>query len=477
MTLCNRKIGTRTIFKGEVMKQQNKHHASRSTRAASEKPSRRQFLKESGRLLAGSVVAGVALPRIYAAQDHTIRLALVGCGGRGTGAVADAFAAKGGPVKLYAMADLFEPRLQSSLSNLQKDFADKIDVPPERRFVGFDAYRKAIDCLSPGDVVLLTTHAAFRPLHFEYAVKKGVNVFAEKSFATDAPAVKRWFKAAEDSERKNLKVGVGFMWRHSAARQETVQRIHDGAIGDVHTLRIYRVHGPVHCPPLPEGVNELAFQLQNPNSFTWVSSGFFIDWHCHNIDVACWAKGAWPVSAQGFGGRCYEQAGNQFDHYTVEYTFADGTKLFAFTRGMNNCWSAYSDYAHGSKGSAVLMETLGEPKPKIYKGHNMVPENIIWEYGQPDPNPYHAEWQLLLDAIRQDKPHNEARRAGEAEVAALMGRMATHTGQYLTWDQALNSDFQFVNDIDGMTFETPAPIHAGPGGIYPAPQPGITKEV
>jgi hypothetical protein len=178
----------RIIFEGEVMKQQNKRHESKSARCALKKPSRRQFLKQSSRLLAGSVVTGVALPRIYAAQDHTIRLALVGCGGRGTGAVADAFSAKGGPVKLFAMADLFQPRLQSSLSNLQKDFADKLDVPPERRFIGFDAYRKAIDCLSPGDVVLLTTHAAFRPLHFEYAVTKGINVFAEKSFATDAPA-------------------------------------------------------------------------------------------------------------------------------------------------------------------------------------------------------------------------------------------------------------------------------------------------
>jgi predicted dehydrogenase len=470
MTLCNGKMEIQTIFEGEVMKQRIKHNISNI-------PSRRQFLKHSGKLLAGSVVAGVALPRIYAAQDHTIRLALVGCGGRGTGAVADAFSVEGGPVKLYAMADLFEPRLQSSLSNLQKDFADKLDVPPERQFIGFDAYKKAIDCLSPGDVVLLTTHAAFRPMHFEYAVKKGVNIFAEKSFATDAPAVRRWLKTAELSEQKNLKVGVGFMWRHSLARQETVRRIQDGAIGDVHTLRIYRVHGPVHCPALSENVNELAFQLQHPNSFTWVSSGFFIDWHCHNIDVACWAKGAWPVSAQGFGGRCYEQAGNQFDHYTVEYTFADGTKLLAFTRGMNNCWSTYSDYAHGSKGSAVLMETLGEPKPKIYKSHNMVPENLVWEFGRNDPNPYRVEWQLLLDAIRQDKPHNEARRAGEAEVAALMGRMATHTGQYLTWEQVLKSDFQFVRDIDSMTFETESPIHAGPDGIYPAPRPGITKEV
>ncbi|MHC4496243.1 MAG: Gfo/Idh/MocA family oxidoreductase [Planctomycetota bacterium] len=193
--------------------------------------------------------------------------------------------------------------------------------------------------------------------------------------------------------------------------------------------------------------------------------------------MACWTKGAWPVSAQGFGGRCFEQAGNQFDHYTVEYTFADGTKLFAFSRHIKGCWETYSDYAHGSKGSAVIMASLGAPKPKIYRSHNMVPDELVWQYPQRDPNPYHAEWQLLLDAIRQDKPHNEARRAGEAEVAALMGRMATHTGQYVTWDQALNSNFQFVEDIDNMTFDTHAPISAGPDGIYPVPQPGITKEI
>ncbi len=438
--------------------------------------SRREFLKLSGRMAtSAALVAGVSA-RLYAAEGGPIKLALVGCGGRGTGAVADAFTAAGGPVKLYAMADLFEDRLQSSLKNLTDAYADKVNVPPERRFVGFDAYKKAIDCLSPGDVALLTTHAAFRPMHFEYAVSKGVNVFAEKSFATDAPAARRWLRAAELSEQKGLKVGVGFMWRHSQARQETIQRIHDGAIGDVHTLRIYRVHGPVQCPPLPKDTNELVFQLRYPNSFTWVSSGFYIDWHCHNIDVACWTKGAWPVSAQGMGGRCFEEAGSQFDHYTVEYTFADGTKLFTFSRHMHGCWETYADYAHGSKGSAVLMATLGEPRPKIYRNHNMTPENLLWEFAGRDPNPYVVEWQRLLDAIRQDKPHNEARRAGEADIAALMGRMATHSGQFITWDQAMNSQFQFVADIDSMTFDTPAPIHAGPNGLYAPPQAGITKE-
>jgi predicted dehydrogenase len=438
--------------------------------------SRRAFLKSTGRIAATSALAAGIAPRVYAAEDNTIKLALIGCGGRGTGAVADAFASTGGPVKLWAMADLFDNRLQRSLKRLNKDFQDKVDVPVERQFVGFDAYTKAIDCLGPGDVAMLTTHAAFRPLHFEYAVSKGVNVFMEKSFAPDAPSTRRLLRAAEVSEQKNLKVGVGFMWRHSAGRQEVIRRIQDGAIGQVHTMRIYRVHGPVNCPRRPADVSELLFQLKHPGSFTWMCSGFFVDWHCHNVDVACWLKGAWPVNVQAMGGRCYEQVGSQFDHYTVEYTFADGTKLFAFSRHMKGCWQTYSDYAHGSKGSALIMSRSGSARPKIYKSHNMVAEELAWEYGRDDCNPYHAEWQVLLDAIRRNEPHNEARRAGEANVAALMGRMAAHSGQYITWDEAFNSDFQFVKDIDGMTFDSPAPIHEGPDGIYPAPQPGMADQ-
>lgn len=450
---------------------------SQSSHTESQKSSRREFLALGGKIAAGSALAGVAIPRVHAAEDNTIKLALVGCGGRGTGAVGNAFSTTGGPVKLYAMADLFENRLNGSLARLTKQFKEKVDVPPERQFAGFDAYKKAIDCLGTGDVVLLTTHAAFRPMMFEYAVKRGVNVFAEKSFAPDSPAVRRWLKAAEESEKKNLKVGVGFMWRHSKARQETIKRIHDGAIGDVHTLRIYRNQGAAGCPKPPKDVSkELALQIQCASMFTWASSGIFIELHCHNIDVACWAKEAWPVAAQGFGGRCYARAGNQFDHYAIEYTFADGTKLFDFCRTMSGCWNTYADYAHGSKGSARIMASLGDPKPEIYKSHNMVKDQIAWAYGKPDCNPYNTEWQVLLDAIRQNKPHNEARRAGEASVAALMGRTATHTGQYLTWEQTLNSKFQFVKDIDNMTFDSPAPIHAGPDGIYPAPQPGLTKE-
>jgi predicted dehydrogenase len=439
--------------------------------------SRREFLKLSGRAAALSALSGAMLPGAFAQADDTIKLALVGCGGRGTGAVGDALSTTGGPVKLHAMADLFDNRLAGSHQALSDAFGDRIDVPPERRFIGFDAYKKAVDSLDPGDVVILTTHAAFRPLHFEYAVERGINVFAEKSFATDAPNLRRFMAAAEKSVDKGLKVGVGFMWRHSEARQQVIQRIQDGEIGDLELLRIYRVHGPVNCEPLPAGANEVVFQIQHAGSFSWVCSGFYIDWHCHNIDVACWAKGAWPATAQGFGGRCYPEAGSQFDHYTVEYTFDDGTKLLAFSRHMTGCWETYSDYAHGTKGCAVIMDNLAQPKSRLYKGQAMSPENLTWEYGKDDPNPYQVEWQLLLDAIRNDTPHNEARRAAQAECAALMGRTATHTGQMVTWEMVQNSNFTFVKDIDNLSFDAEAPIHAGPDGIYACPQPGITVEL
>jgi len=452
------------------------HNHGASSQRKAPTASRRRFLSTSGRIATATTLAGLSIPAVHAAEDNTIRLALVGCGGRGTGAVVDAWSTTAGPVKLYAMADVFANRVQSSLKNLLARGQQHVDVPPERQFVGFDAYRKAIDCLRPGDVVILTTSSVFRPLHFEYAVAKGMNVFMEKSFAVDAPGTRRLLKAAEESERKNLKVGVGFMWRHSKARQEVIRRIHDGAIGEVHTLRIYRVHGPVHCPRLPPGENELAFQLRHPVCFNWVTGGFFVDWHCHNVDIACWVKNAWPVTAQGMGGRCYPEAGNLFDHYTVEYTFADGAKLFAFSRHMNNCWNLYADYAHGSKGSAVIMSSLGTADPRLYKSQNMVDADMIWRFGPNEPNPYVVEWQVLLDAIRQDKPHNEARRAAEANMATIMGRMATHSGQMITWEQAWKSQFEYVKDIDDMTFDTPPPIRAAADGTYSAPQPGVSVE-
>jgi predicted dehydrogenase len=449
---------------------------SRTLSTTGSSASRREFLKLSGRLTAASALAGLAVPACHAAESNTLKLALVGCGGRGTGAVANALATSGGPVQLHAMADVFADHLNASLQQLEKFGRQRVDVPPDRRFVGLDAYKHAIDTVGPGNVVLLTTHAAFRPLHFEYAARKGVHVFMEKSFAVDVPATRRLMQANQEAKQKNLKVAVGLMWRHSNARAEAIRRIQEGAIGDVQFLRIYRMHGPTFCPRMRAGENPLAFQIRHAFSFEWLCSGFLVDWHCHNIDVACWAKGAWPVSAQGVAGRCSAEAGNLLDHYAVEFTFADGAKLFVYSRHMNSCWDQYADFAHGTKGSAVLMSSLSRPNTRIYKGQQMTPENLVWQ-GPQEADPYVAEWQLLLDAIRQDKPYNEADRGAEANMAALLGRMAAHTGRFVTREEAWASSFQFVKDIDHLTLESPAPIMPGPDGIFPCPVPGVTKGI
>ena len=250
-------------------------------------------------------------------------------------------------------------------------------MPPERRFVGFDAHRKAIDCLHPGDVAMLTGYAGFRPGQLEYAVEKGVNVFMEKSFAVDAPGIRRVLRAGEEAKKKNLKIAGGLMSRHYKPLEEAVEQIHNGLIGEVITCWAYRVHGRVGFAPRQPGQSEMAHQIRNYSNFTWVNGSFILDWLIHNLDVCCWVKNAWPVSAQGMGGRCYVEAGNLFDHYTVEYTFADGTKFVGQGRHMNKCWDFWGAVIQGTKGSAVMGE--GQPKPRIFKGNGNRIGNRIHE--------------------------------------------------------------------------------------------------
>lgn len=439
---------------------------------------RREFLKASSTAIAGAAVASAlsAARPGYAAEDNEIKIALVGCGGRGTGAVREALSTSG-PTKLYAMADVFEPRLQASLKAIQS-VKKNVDVPQERQFIGLDAFKKAIDVLDKGDVVLLATPAGFRPIHFEYAVQHGLHVFMEKSFAVDAPGVLRIMKAGEIAKEKNLKVAGGLMWRHCAAREECIKRIHDGAIGDLTMLRAYRMHGPCGYTPKRAGMTELGHQILNYNSFTWLNSSFFVDWHIHNVDVCCWAKNGWPINAQGMGGRAQRQLPDQmWDHYLVEYTFADGAKLFAQTRQMDRCYDVYTDVAHGTKGSAVIMENLGAPNSRLYKNHVQTPENEIWRYPGQAPNPYQVEHDLLFDAIRKDKPHNETERCAKACMVAIMGRMAAHSGQLVTWEQALNSKLEQAPGLEQFTWESNPPVMPDAQGRYPYAIPGQTKEL
>jgi len=438
--------------------------------------SRRKFLKNTSRLAAVSALAGTALPYVHAAGKNLIQVALIGCGGRGTGAAANALATKG-PTKLVALADVFPQRIENSFKVLTEKFAAQVDVPPERRFVGFDAFQKTIDLLGKGDVVLLATPAAFRPIHFEYAVAKGVNVFMEKSFAVDAPGVRRILRAGELAAQKNLKVASGLMWRHDPPREQAVQRIHDGAIGELLLLRTYRLHGPVGFQPRQAGETELAHQVKNYSCFNWLNASFFVDWLIHNIDVCCWAKNAWPVSAQGQGARVARSDPDQMlDQYAVEYTFADGATLLAQGRHVTGCWDSFSDFAHGTKGSAVLMENLATANSRLYKSQVQTAENLLWRYQGPREDPYQREHDLLFNAIRNDQPYNETKRAAETCLVSIMGRMAAESGQVIAYDEALASNLELAPGLEKITsLDAPPPVVPDASGKYAVPMPGRTK--
>ncbi|MBN2139062.1 MAG: Gfo/Idh/MocA family oxidoreductase [Sedimentisphaerales bacterium] len=432
--------------------------------------SRREFLKDSGSVLAGVSLAGAIGSLAHASEDNTIKIALVGCGGRGTGAAANALQTEG-PTKLVAMADVFKGRLDGSLANTKRGFENKVDVPEDRQFVGFDGYRKAIDLVAPGGVVILATPPAFRPLHLEYAVSKGVHVFMEKSFAVDGPGIRRVLKAGKDAEKKNLKIAGGLMSRHYVPLEQAVEQLHKGIIGDLITCWAYREHTPVGFSPRQEGTSELMHQIRNYSNYTWLNGSFILDWLIHNLDVCCWCKDAWPVSAQGQGGRQVRTAQDQlFDHYSVEYHFPDGTRLYAQGRHMDGCWGFFGDIIHGTTGSAVLGE--GVSKPRIFKGHKQGAEDEIWHYEGRGWNAYDTEHDLLFDAIRKNKAYNETERCAYAAMTGILGRMAAESGKMITWEEAMASNLVLAPGLDNITADSDAPVKADANGDYPIAMPG-----
>jgi predicted dehydrogenase len=454
--------------------------------------SRRDFLMSTTRTVGVSALAGVALPHVHAAENNTIQLALVGCGGRGTGAAIDALSINNGPIKLVAMADVVPKKMSDSYDKLKSQFADRVDVPPERRFLGYDAFRQAMDSLKTGDVVILGTPPAFRWVQFTLAIDKGLNTFMEKPVTVDGPTTRRMLKLGELSVKKNLKVGVGLMVRHCRARQELLKRIQDGQIGDIVAMRGYRMgQGGGTAGPKPEGVSELTYQIQRFHAFLWASGGVFSDYYIHQIDECSWMKGAWPVEAHALGGRHYrgDSLDQNFDTYSVQYVFPDGTRLYFDGRNMAGCRDEFASYAHGSKGSAAISSLAHTPgMTRIYKGQKIprinsrkdlpLPEdpNLQWAFPQPERSPYLWEWDDLIGAIREDKPYNEVKRGAEASLVASMGRMAAHTGQIITFDQMLNCEHEFAPDVDKLTMDGPPPLRLQADGRYPVPEPGIKKD-
>jgi predicted dehydrogenase len=445
---------------------------------------RREFLKNTSRTAAISALAGAAIPKVYAAGSDLIQVALVGCGNRGTGAVAQALSTTSGPIKLVAMADVFEHKFANSINLWKKKYKvdAKVEVPEDRMFLGFNAYQQAMDCLKPGDVVILATPPAFRWVQFAYAIRKNLNVFMEKPLTVDGPTSRRMFQLGEESVRKNLKVGVGLMCRHCRGRMELFDRIQQGEIGDLILMRAYRMHGPVGSfasDPKPAGQSELMYQIDRFHSFLWASGGAFSDFYIHNIDECCWMKNAWPVKAQASGGRHYRgnSVDQNFDTYSVEYTFDDGAKLFLEGRCIDGAAKEHSSHAQGSKGCATISERGHQPsKAATYKGQNPSPAKQLWAFPQPEPDPKQCEWDDLIDAIRADKPFNEVKRGVEASLVTSMGRMAGHTGQIITYDQILNLDHEFAPGVDKLTMTSPAPLVADAHGRYPVPQPGIVTK-
>lgn len=450
--------------------------------------SRRDLGRRVGQIAAATALAGLVVPNVHAAGDSTIQVALIGCGGRGTGAAGDALKAKGSRTRLVAMADAFKDRLDSSHQQLSGDhaIAERVEVPEDRRFIGFDAHQQAMDCLSPGDIAIFATPLAFRPVHFAYAIASGLNVFMEKPLSADGFSSRRMLKLAEEATAKNLKVGVGLMSRHARPLQELHQRIADNEIGDIVHMRGYRM-GPgtlatFRSTPKPPGISDLEFQIRRFHSFLWASGGAFNDYNIHIIDHLCWMKNAWPVKAFGIGGRQYKYAEDgspyvdqNFDTYGIEYTFADGTSLQFDGRCMDGTAVQYSSHIVGTNGYAIASRSgdCGTPS-SIYKGSSEVREKKIWQSTDRSA-PYQNEWNDLIDAIVNDKPYNEVKRGVEASVVSSMGRMSAHTGQEITFNQMLNSEHEFAPGIDKMTTDSPAPVSADDNGMYPRPEPGKKK--
>jgi hypothetical protein len=343
-----------------------------------------------------------------------------------------------------------------------------------------------MDCLKPGDTVILTTPLAFRWLHFTYAIEKGLNVFMEKPLTADAPTSLRMLELGEKASAKGLKVGVGLMCRHTRGMQQLADKLHNGDLGEIILMRGYRVGEPIAAcfvPRKPANVSEVEYQIRNFHSFIWASGGCYSDFNIHIIDHLCWMKNAWPVKAQALGGRHYrgDNVDQNFDNYAVEYTFADSTKLLLEGRCMYNCFPIYSSHVHATKGSAIVSKNgdYGGGAPCFaYNSQTQNKANLIWESKVPgdEKNPYVNEWNDLVSAIRDNVPYNEVKRAVEASVVTSMGRFAAHTGQEVTYEDFLKNTDEFAPNVAKMTHDGPAPVMSDANGKYPVPQPGVVTK-
>ena len=422
--------------------------------------SRRDFLKDSSAATVGGLIATSALG--HAAENATVnnrilKVGLIGCGGRGTGAAAQALKADPN-VRLTAMADVFADRLQSSLATLKKFAAAKIDVTEATSFVGLDAYQKVID--SGVDVVLLTSTPAFRPQHLKAAIAAGKHVFCEKPVAVDGAGVRSVLESAAEAKRKNLSVMSGFCWRYDLRMRETVAKVHAGAIGDIRAI-IATYHTGSLTTKFPgtrnPGQTDLEWQLRNWYNFTWLSGDHLVEQAIHNVDKIAWLmKQEMPTQVVGVGGRSVPAYGNTFDNFSIAYEYASGVRATLSCRQHDGAYNEVTDYVTGTKG--------------IFSNGRLATQGISgetnWKYTGPQRDMYQVEHDELFAAIRADKPVNDGVNMAHSTLMAIMGRMAAYTGQVVTWNQALNSKEALVP----ATLDWKAPLAVTPRAI-----PGQTK--
>jgi len=427
--------------------------------------SRREFLKASGlaALTAGTLgEAGNVAAAPHVGGSDLLKVGLIGCGGRGTGAASQALMADKN-VKLVAMADAFDDRLQSSLAGLKKreEIAAKIDVPPLRQFTGFNAYKELI--AAGVDVVLLATPPHFRPAHLRAAVDAGLHIFAEKPVAVDAPGIRSVLATCQEAKKKGLSVVSGLCLRSSYGFREVVKRIHDGQIGQVTTLQANDYRGTIWVRPRQPDWTDMHWQMRNWYYLTWLSGDFNVEQHVHFLDTCAWAMGGkYPARAIGMGGRQVRtgpEYGNIYDHHSVVYEYDDGAKLISSTRQMRGCKNDMSAQVVGTKGRASFRERRG--------GLTVTTGDDTWVYRGIDNNIYQTEHDEMFAGIRSGKPINNGEYMSYSTLLAIMGRMATYTGQEITWEMAMNSK----EDL------TPRKYEWGPAPKVEIAMPGVTKYV
>ena len=429
---------------------------------------RRTFCKQTAAATTGILASTLPLDAMSNVYDNKkLKLALIGCGGRGSGAAVQALTADD-KVELYAMADAFRDRIDSSLNGIKEHFdgSKNIDIKEKNMFTGFDAYKKAIDLC---DVVILTTPPGFRPLHFEYAINNDKHVFMEKPLATDAPGIRKVLEVAKIAKDKKLNVVVGLQ-RHYQDKYITLyNKVVNGDIGKIVSGQVYWNDGGVWVKKRKSSQSELEYQMRNWYYFTWLCGDHILEQHIHNIDVANWFIGDYPISAQGMGGREVRNGidhGQIFDHHFVEFTYASGAVVSSQCRHQTGTASRVDEVFQGSNGSVVT----GKGEMTDLSG------NIKYKYPNKwneDPNPYQVEHDKLFQSIRNNEVINDVEYGAKSTMTAIMGRMATYTGKKITWDQAINSKEMLVPN--NLTWNSTPPTLPDDNGKYLVAIPGKTQ--